>query len=130
RWVGEKGQAIRDESGGVVSLDGAISDITERKRLEQERDRIELELRMAQKLESVGQLAAGIAHEINTPVQFVGDSVHFLKSAFDDYRALLHRYRETCFTLCSDHGAVEQVLGAIHAEGELPYLEAQIPRAF
>ena len=37
--------------------------------------RMELELRQAQKLESVGRLAAGVAHEINTPIQFVGDSV-------------------------------------------------------
>ncbi len=44
----------------------------------QERERIEIELRLAQKLESVGRLAAGIAHEINTPIQYVGDNLAFL----------------------------------------------------
>ena len=52
-------------------------DITERKGLENQ-------LRQAQKLESVGQLAAGISHEINTPTQYVGDNTRFLRDAFQD----------------------------------------------
>ncbi len=52
-----------------------IDDVTEIKQLEGS-------LRHAQKLESVGRLAAGIAHEINTPIQFINDNVSFLSSAF------------------------------------------------
>jgi two-component system, NtrC family, sensor kinase len=48
------------------------------------REAAQHKLRLAQKLEAVGRLAAGIAHEINTPIQYVGDSVQFLKSAFSD----------------------------------------------
>jgi PAS domain S-box-containing protein len=45
---------------------------------------LESELHSAQKLESVGRLAAGVAHEINTPIQFVGDSVSFMKDSVED----------------------------------------------
>ena len=50
--------------------------------------RVEHELNLAQKLESVGRLAAGVAHEINTPVQYVSDNNRFLEEAFADLLAL------------------------------------------
>ena len=58
-----------------------------------ERERIEGELRLAQKLESVGRLAAGIAHEINTPVQFVSDNITFLRDSLPGVLDELVRYR-------------------------------------
>ena len=69
---------------GIVSN---VRDITDRARLE-------TELRHAQKLESVGQLASGIAHEINTPIQFIGDNVRFLGDAFDELVTAANANRE------------------------------------
>ena len=59
-------------------------DITLRKAAEGERAQMEIQLRHAQKMEAVGQLAAGVAHEINTPIQFVGDNLKFLLDSFQD----------------------------------------------
>ena len=62
---------LRDHDGGVRGIVGVYTDVTELNRL---RDR----LQQSEKLESIGQLAAGIAHEINTPMQCVASNVEFL----------------------------------------------------
>src|SRR5262249_53012752 len=67
-----------------------------------ERERIEAELRLAQKLESVGRLAAGIAHEINTPVQFVSDSITFMRDALPSLIDTIGKYPELASPV--DHG--------------------------
>src|SRR5271168_1267877 len=63
------------------SLTEAITQLHKQTRLRQE---AEIELGLAQKREAVGGLAAGIADDINAPIQYIGDSAHFLGSAFNE----------------------------------------------
>ncbi len=68
----------------------------------------------AQKMESIGQLSAGIAHEINTPIQYVGDNVRFLRDAYTDIQKLLDVHGELLEVIdngCTDdlHKMVEKV---------------------
>jgi PAS domain S-box-containing protein len=110
---------------------GIIRDISERKKAEQERQLMEVQLRQAQKLESIGQLAAGISHEINTPTQFVGDNTQFLKEAFSDLKGLIDSYAELARTLESQDGLTHLVTPVREKEAaiDLEFLEQEIPRA-
>lgn len=75
RWVLTLGRVVEHSTDGRASrVAGVHLDVTERKELE-------TQLASAQRLESIGQLAAGLAHEINTPIQFVRDSFFFIEEA-------------------------------------------------
>jgi two-component system NtrC family sensor kinase len=116
---------VFDQDGKVIKTVGLFRDITERKRLE-------LELRQAQKLESVGMLASGIAHEINTPIQFVGDQVQFVQSTVGDLMTLCQKYRSLVANAASGTFAPDELaaIRELEAAADLDYLANHLPAAF
>ena len=115
-------QIRRDDQ--VVGVVVSFLDITERKRQE-------MELRHGQKLEAVGRLAAGIAHEINTPIQFIGDNTRFLQNSFRDELDLIHKYEEV--RAAAAQGSIPAELlnevAKTRQAADWDYLEQEIPRA-
>ncbi len=97
-----------------------------------EREQFAIELRLSQKLEAVGRLAAGIAHEINTPIQFIGDCVYFLQSAFGDLQQLIEFQRQAIDVLVrgGDAAAMRGHLEEVEASISKEFIDREIPSAF
>ena len=112
-------------TSGVEYILGIATDLTEWKNLE-------TKLRQAQKLESIGQLAAGIAHEINTPTQYVGDNVRFLKDSFQDYSTVVGAAGEIVKRGKTDEAQADSLarLGDAIEKADMEYLETEVPKAF
>jgi len=131
RWGQMVTAPMFSASGALLGYVGTVEDITARKTIEGERNAIEVQLRHAQKLEAIGQLAAGIAHEINTPTQYIGDNTRFVRDAFGDLVKLLASY-ERLLLDCKQHAfnppLVEDTESARQA-ADLEYNLAEIPKA-
>ena len=97
-----------------------------------ERERMAVELNLAQKLESVGRLASGIAHEINTPIQYIGDCIHFLMSGYADINQILEGWQG--FLVSPPENAQIDSLrirsDELAEKFELAFLRTEIPKAF
>jgi signal transduction histidine kinase len=91
----------------------------------------EAELRQSQKLEAVGRLASGVAHEINTPIQFVSDSVHFLRDATGDLIGALQKLRLLRLAVSASGAFAAEAAAAAEAEeaADLDYLFENAPKA-
>ena len=115
---------IHDKEGNIVSGVGLYVDITKRLILEQE-------LRQSQKIEAIGQLAAGITHEINTPVQYVSLNLSFFKDAFADIAGVLEISRRLCATAGADNavdGDSYRSLKEAMVTADIDYLLDEIPK--
>ncbi len=124
RQIGSSVSPIKNSRGRCVAFRGIARDISERKILENQ-------LAQSKKLKSIGQLAAGIAHEINTPIQYVGDNTHFLNDAFSDILILLDKYGEMLEAVKSGGSVLDLVRDIEEAaeKADLVYIREEIPEA-
>jgi signal transduction histidine kinase len=111
----------RDRALGVVGIIANVSD----------RHARELEAQHLSKLEALGRLSAGLAHEINTPIQFVGDNARFLAECYETMLELLGAYRKALDPAGEPMARSERQLQMERAEAaaDIEYLSAEVPLA-
>jgi signal transduction histidine kinase len=114
----------------IIMIDGFYR-ILKNRRSEATQRAMEIQLRHAQKLEAVGQLAAGVAHEINTPIQFIGDNLQFLSASFADLSKVLGEVDSLIHDPEEFGAAVEKskALQEAHEAADAEYLIDEIPKA-
>ena len=110
----------------------AMQDLSDARELQAEKERMQARLHQAEKLESIGKLAAGIAHEINTPSQYIGNNVTFLKKAFSKIMNVVPVAKD--LIQCAEDGTgldeatIKKSRKALRG-AKLDFLEKEVPRA-
>jgi signal transduction histidine kinase len=100
------------EAGGVIGIGADVTRIGE----------LERQVHQANRLEAIGQLAAGIAHEINTPIQFVSDNTRFVEQSFTDLLTLVAAVRER-------FGDTDEEMAALLQDVDADFLLTEVPTA-
>ncbi len=123
-WENVSISPVRQDGAAPTHFIAVKEDVTAQRALE-------MQLLHAQKLEAVGQLAAGIAHEINTPTQFASDSVHFLAEALEDLLAVVDAQRAAIDLLPGDPAREQAMYALADAEerADIEYLRVHGPEA-
>ena len=120
-----------EEETQLDAWSGTATQVIRAARSEDEQIQIQSQLHQAQKLESIGHLAAGIAHEINTPMQYIGDNACFVKDSLRDmapvlasHRQLIEAFKQNTVTDQMIEEAVETIKRA-----DLDFLETELPKS-
>ena len=122
RFLGMTLSPIQGESAASSGVLILGKDITQHKKIEAQRV-------MAQKMESIGQLSAGVAHEINTPLHYIQENLRFLQESFEDIQRLLDAYDNVLKRTQPDaeNREVRDTIRNLIKEIDLSYLEKEIP---
>jgi two-component system cell cycle sensor histidine kinase/response regulator CckA len=111
RWVRSTLVPHYDIQGKLISYDGLISDITERRQAEEEKEKLEAQLQRAQKMEAVGTLAGGVAHDFNNLLMSIQGNISLMLLAMDPTHPHYERLKRTEERVQSGARLAKQLLG-------------------
>ena len=122
---------IRKNKGHLERLIFVSRDITAQVQQREERRLLQLHHLHAQKMESIGQLAAGVAHEMNTPIQYFGDNLRFIRDSFSDLASILKSYYKHLQSSLNDsnHPLTQNHLYRMWDDLDTEFLLEEIPKS-
>jgi PAS domain S-box-containing protein len=148
RYLHTKKIPVLDEDGSPLYLLGISEDITERKRADEqlreqnirlqelarsEREahealkKVQIQMIQSEKLAALGQLVAGVAHEINNPLAFVSNNVAVMKREFGPLRDLLELYRSADAVIAERAPQTMKRISELAEPIDLPYVLSNLP---
>ena len=123
---------VKERTQDLSLLNEELKNELERKiRDEKEKDRLRLELQHSQKMQSIGTLAAGIAHEINSPLQFTNDNIDFITKSFEEIMRLVNTYKNLMMTCHTDEDKenAKTLIFELEKKINLSFLASEMPDA-
>jgi two-component system NtrC family sensor kinase len=138
-WMHDTLRLIRDDNGHPFEVIGSLTDITERKLMEealqkkgeeqqlliQQLKQAQEQLLQSEKMASLGQLAAGMAHEINNPIGFVSANMTALRTYVETLLLVIDRYEKT-WEESSNVADIAGKLAKIRQQADIDYLKNDV----
>jgi PAS domain S-box-containing protein len=117
--------------GSVPHIIAITRDVTKLKEDEKEKERLKIELSQSQKLQSIGTLAAGIAHEINSPLQFTNDNIDFIANSYKEIIKLVSTYKSLMMSCHTDQDKenAKNTIAGLEKKINLEFLTSEMPEA-
>jgi PAS domain S-box-containing protein len=120
RWIRAAGQHLPEKTGGRRKMSGIVQDITDRKEAEEEKDRLNAQLIQSQKMESVGQLAGGVAHDFNNMLSIINGYAEISVEMLSAEDPLYSNLREIHTAGKRSAGIVRQLLAFARQQTSTP----------